>query len=178
MPRPAAPATAQAATAHGALPAGAASLLLYRQLSGLGEPEERCQPLAAERTVRGEGERCWAELAHSLHASQGWTPNSPGLPTEPQGPARLCAAAQGLTGTPGPVDTWLQSQVPLSLGSWAWDMAPQRDGKCCQEQADGTSVLSPLPGVLAETWPSRTCLGLLSRSPLHGSGPGPTCLLP
>lgn len=50
--------------------------------------------------------------------------------------------------------------VPLGPGSQAWDLAPQHDGKHCQEQADGTSAPSPLRGVSSEIQSGGTCHSL------------------
>jgi len=127
VPSPAAPAAAQAAAAHEALPAGAALLLLRQQLSGLGEPGgASLQPQSKWcREKVGMGGQSWHRASR----------------THREGPQT------GLTGTPRPVETWPQSPVPLHPGSCAWDLAPQRNGKCCrsQEQADGSSAPSPTP---------------------------------
>lgn len=46
--------------------------------------------------------------------------------------------------------------VPLGPGSQAWDLAPQNDGKHCQEQAVGISAPSALPEVSSEIQSSET----------------------
>lgn len=99
-----------------------------------------------------------AELAQSPHGSWGQTPNRPGLPVKLWGPAQLCTAAQG----------------QQRHGHRAWCSLALGPGPA----GGGTSALFPLPGVSTQTWPCRTCPGLLSWSPLHGSGPGSEHPLP
>lgn len=103
----------------------------------------RCRPLAQSEW---HGEKVGA-AGQSWHRTSMARREGPQTVPKPQGPARLCAAARGLMGTPGAAGDTAAEPSALGPGGWAWDPAPQRDGECRQQRADGTSALSPPRGL-------------------------------